>query len=463
MKKRQLIFGFLFSLSLTLFAQSPVRADELFVDKQYLQAKEQYQNLLSVYPQNQLYQYRYARCLQETGMAEEAIRWFERAGEKYALRNFYLGVLYAQTYRFEQAILALEKYMATIDDTHDRYHECEQWIDYAKKGQKYLKRVEDIIIIDSLKLNKKNLLSVYELSEESGKLSKDSVGFIFVNARGDRMVREVKSANTENPEYRLVTSERLLTEWTEYDTLPEPINVGANIRYPFMMSDGMTLYYASDSEDGLGGYDIYVTRYNPSTGVWLTPENIGFPFNSNANDYLYVVDEQRRVGMFATDRFTSANDVMVYLFALNESKRLLRDTTEDYIRMAAQLLISKSLDLTDFPQKSTAVTDSDKQERQQPLFVINDSTVYNSWLEFSNEQTQNLAKQYIELTKRIQKETISLQEQRQKYRISDDTEQRNRLTSVILRQEKTLRNMNEERKSLLKQLRLLETEALAQP
>lgn len=48
---------------------------------------------------------------------------------------------------------------------------------------------------------------------------------------------------------------RLLDGWSE----PEPLtslNEQGNVNYPFLMSDGITLYYASDGEGSLGGYDI---------------------------------------------------------------------------------------------------------------------------------------------------------------------------------------------------------------
>lgn len=43
---------------------------------------------------------------------------------------------------------------------------------------------------------------------------------------------------------------------------------------PVCLSDGVTIYYATDGE-GLGGYDIFVTRYNTNTDSYLTPENVG--------------------------------------------------------------------------------------------------------------------------------------------------------------------------------------------
>ena len=61
--------------------------------------------------------------------------------------------------------------------------------------------------------------------------------------------------------------------------------------YPFMLSDGTTLYFAENGEESLGGYDLFVTRYSSSSHEYLKPENLGMPFNSPYNDYMLVIDE----------------------------------------------------------------------------------------------------------------------------------------------------------------------------
>lgn len=63
---------------------------------------------------------------------------------------------------------------------------------------------------------------------------------------------------------------RLLDGWSE----PEPLmslNEQGNVNYPFLMSDGITLYYASDGEGSLGGYDIFVTRYDSEMAIIFVP------------------------------------------------------------------------------------------------------------------------------------------------------------------------------------------------
>lgn len=97
-----------------------------------------------------------------------------------------------------------------------------------------------------------------------------------------------------------------------------------DINWPFMLADGTTLYFAAKGEESIGGFDIFMTRYDETTKSFLKPENIGMPFNSAANDYLYIVDEYDGFGWFATDRNQPEGMVCIYSFLLN-------DVRENYI------------------------------------------------------------------------------------------------------------------------------------
>ena len=115
--------------------------------------------------------------------------------------------------------------------------------------------------------------------------------------------------------------------------MPGSINESGNANDPFVLSDGVTIYYATDGE-GLGGYDIFVTRYNTNTDSYLTPENVGMPFNSPYNDYMYVIDEYNNLGWFTSDRFQPEEKVCIYVFIPNSSKQ-----TYNYEAMDPQQMI----------------------------------------------------------------------------------------------------------------------------
>lgn len=429
------------AFSSALCAQNPALADELFTQKDYSAARGQYKLLLNTAPKFPLYLYRYARCLQETGATEEAIHYFQLAGEKYALRNFYLGELYSQTYQFAEAIESFEAYLATLDAADERVESIQKQIEYCRQGQRYLRRVEKITVVDSL---------VFHL---------DTIDEIIPDVQSQRPFRYASQLGL------IYSCQRLLNGWSEPDYLPEPVNTDAQQINPCVLADGVTIYFASDREGGLGGYDIYRSRFNTNTNTYLNPENVGFPFNSNADDYFMIIDENEGLGYFATNRGCAADYAIMYTYLLNEEPEYLHDTTPEFMRMAAQM---KAYDKVDKAQLNLHAGNAQTEEDEfaideQPdnkktvdfVFVINDSTVYTAFSDFKTEEARELYQNVLDSETTISDEIANLDKLRAEYYQADD-ETRKQLAPVILVAEKTIQNLLDEKKSLIKQIRQLE-------
>ena len=439
---------------LPLYSQTAAKADELFNSRDYGEALVVYEKLLNASPQSPLYQYRYARCLQETGQRTLAIEWFEKAGERYALRNYHLGRLYMEAYRFADASDCLNKYKESLSDQPDRMAEIDSCLAYCRLAERYLKRVEDIAVIDSAILPNDRILSFYNLSSESGSLSVTDGLVSFCTSLGD-----YKCSSVGNDSLILRSCINILGEWTDCDTLPENVNAGARQNYPFLLSDGVTLYFASDMAGGLGGYDIYVTRHQTDADVWFAPENLGYPFNSAANDYLYVIDEVNGVGWFATDRNSPSGYVTVYKFVVNSEKIIIKDA--DLARLRAQML---SLRYGVAPQKKPAdeqpiaVADSETEptEEEQTTIVITDRIVYHSVSEFRSPQARTLYLQSEALAAEISAEEEALCQERLSYLSQRENKT---LASSIETRERKLLDMYPQLRELTYQMRQTEITA----
>ncbi len=71
--------------------------------------------------------------------------------------------------------------------------------------------------------------------------------------------------------------------WSAPVNLGPVINTAGNEAAPYIAPDGRTLYFSSDTHPGMGGMDMYVSKWNGSS--WGEPENLGTPLNSEFDDY----------------------------------------------------------------------------------------------------------------------------------------------------------------------------------
>ena len=452
--RKILIFILCITSFVALHSQTHSSADKLFQACNYAEAQKAYTALLKTYPTNALYLYRFARCAQELGDDTTALAYFEKAGDRYMLKYFYIGEICMRMWRMEDAIKAYNTYLQSLKEPNEREAYIQQQIAKAEKTQRYLRRVERLQVIDSVEVAADSMLHVCLLSAESGKLTLDSLGrTIYTNQRGDRQLRTTLHDST----YILVTSHRLLDDWTQPDTLPQNINFTHEQRSPYLLSDGVTLYFAANDSNGLGGLDIYVSRYNMATEQFTTPENIGMPYNSPANEYMMVLDETRQIGYLATDRFAAEGHVHVYSFVIPEQKQYWRDITIDslvsYARLE-QFEVSQVDSTIHIAVEAIENTD----EIADFCFVINDSIIYHSLNDFRH----TIAKEKFQEWQKTEKQHLVEQQQltnlRTQYAIADE-DTKKELTPTILNLERHQSLLVKHCQTLLREIRQIEMSA----
>ena len=107
--------------------------------------------------------------------------------------------------------------------------------------------------------------------------------------------------------------------WTKPVNLGDTVNSRGNEMSPFIHPDGRTLYLASDGHIGLGGYDMYICRQD-SSGHWTKPENLGYPINTNKDEFGLIVNPSGNRAYFASDIGVN-NGRDIYYFDLPEPAR----------------------------------------------------------------------------------------------------------------------------------------------
>lgn len=293
--------------------------------------------------------------------------------------------------------------------------------------KKMLAHVERIVVVDSLTVPKDDFFRNYRLYPSTGRiLSGDEVAASlkatafpkdfggspltgFTNEFNDYLVW----AQEDTTGYlRLAQSYRLIGDkWSEPEFTPPLLNFGtddfdeeepvqANAAFPFMLDDGQTLYFASDNELSLGGYDIFVATKEPSTGEFLIPSNVGMPFNSPYDDYLLVHDSEAGAGWWATDRNQLEDDITIYIYILSDEPVNVDRSDENLLSYAT---LSGWQELQDEEEQALArkmreqISRIREPERRNPDFLLPmpAGKSYRFFSDFRSPAAANMMRSYL--------------------------------------------------------------------
>ncbi len=349
-------------------------------------------------------------------------------------------------YDFAQAESLLnERIEEKISKRKEPTRKEEEQLAYARKAQQMMSAVEKVVVFDSIVIPRNRILGALPLSQESGKVlpNANPESTQFKSEMGDIVISVQKN---NKGTFQLYASDVLNTEVTEPKPLPgldEEPDVQYN--YPYMMSDGVTLYFAKQGEESLGGYDIFMTRYDADDRRFLIPENIGMPFNSPANDYLLCIDESYNIGSFVSDRYTHPDTVCVYYFIPNAVRRVYieEEIGQKALRQLARL---SSIQLTwdeEVKVKAALMRLHQCQEEKQSedsdgfRFVVADNRVYNSLKGFSVPAARQAAEQWQNMLEAKKQMMLKLNESRNAY-ANADMQEKQAIGAKILSMEQQL-------------------------
>ena len=334
---------------------------------------------------------------------------------------------------------------------------------------------QQILFIDSIVADKDQVLAQIHLSEDAGQLmtsktftGKAVSGQAFVNEMGNKAYLSLPDDSLKQ---QLYTCDLLGGEWSQPEAL-QGLNDGLiETSYPYMLADGQTLYFAGQGEESIGGYDIFFTRYDAHSGRFLKPENLGMPFNSEANDYLYVIDEYRQLGYFVTDRRQPEGKVCIYIFVPAESRQTydaggyseqpirdfaaitrIADTWTDKKAREAAMARLKAVNSA---QKRVKTVAPDAQQR----LVITDALTYSTASDFKSKEAASLYQQLVQVRQKLSQLESQTEQLRTLYHQAGKAERKS-LQTEIIEAEGELKALYATEKRLEKQTRQAEIKVI---
>lgn len=286
-----------------------------------------------------------------------------------------------------------------------------------------------LMFIDSVVVDKKDFLNSLPLNKESGKLTyfnsffnanKEVNTTVYINEFNNRSYY----AEGDSTQSSIYTIDKLGNKWSIPVKINEITTDYQNPDYPFLCSDGVTLFFGAKGPKSMGGYDIFMTRYNGDDGTWYEPENYGLPYNSTANDYLLAIDDYDQLGWLVTDRRQEEGKVCIYTFVPTTPRQNFEndDLTKKQLNSFARIL--KIEDTWQFGNREAALkrvedlkkrNTQDKKATSNINFVINDNVTYHSISEFKSPAAREKYKQLVALQDKYNQNIATLQQLRDDY------------------------------------------------
>lgn len=294
----------------------------------------------------------------------------------------------------------------------------------CRKGENGLRGVDRVIIVDSVVVDKKDFLKAYPIAADMGSLTLSEKGDIVqyqtqLNGMVLYPVHATDSTDLQIMRYYL-ENDRL----TEGEAI-EGLGIEGDINYPFLMPDGQTFYFAARCDEGYGNYDLYATRYDSDSKQFYQAENMGFPYNSYANDYMLVIDEAANLGWFASDRYQPHGKVCIYTFIPNESRQTIDYESTDLseLQNLASLQSISAIPLTDEQKQAKAQAKKRLSTVNSQLstvnshkdfeFVLNDQRICYTLDDFKTPEAKQLCSEWVQKTKNYTALNNQLQEMRE--------------------------------------------------
>jgi hypothetical protein len=317
-----------------------------------------------------------------------------------------LGDYYYKKLDYPAAIECYEDFLdLTTDDSLSAVFQKK--LNVVSQLERMVNNCYKVCIIDSVVVDKAGFLSAYRMGNDVGKISSCSDyfddeqldGYAYSTERG--MDVYFSDLDEKRGRLRLYSNTKIGDGWGKAVPLTG-FETNGNDNYPFMLSDGVTLYFASDGDASIGGYDIFVSRFDIENSRFLRPDNMGMPFNSTANDYMMAVNEVANIGWFASDRNQPEDKVCVYVFIPDAERERYDSDALGFKKMLAYSMISSIADtwtdeelMRKARQQMTMLAYARNDEVcDSPVFVIDDDCEYRSEKEFRSADACALFKEW---------------------------------------------------------------------
>ncbi len=244
-------------------------------------------------------------------------------------------------YNFPEAVKYCEAAIDVLDSTASA--KAEEQLLLARNGLNMMGFCSQPVVVAKQTFPLQDFLLFYPLQDFSWRKSPnqlDSLG-------GDNLSRAIYvpdgakdiyySAKDEEGIRNIYSTHLTDSLWSVPALINEQMTSSSDEIYPMLSPDGQSLYFASKGLYGMGGYDLYVSQWNKETGDWDVPVNMGFPYSSPYDDFLFVNTSDGKYSIFASNRECGRDSVTIYVLEYDSMPVRKAVTEVDELRNLAAL------------------------------------------------------------------------------------------------------------------------------
>lgn len=244
-------------------------------------------------------------------------------------------------YNFAEAVQYSESAVEALDSTASA--RAEEQLLMARNGLNMMSFCSQPTVVAKQTFPLKDFFLFYPLKDHSWRKTPnqlDSLG-------GDNLSRAIfipdgsrdiyYSAKDEEGIRNIYATHLTDSLWSVPTLINEQMTSSSDEIYPMLSPDGQSLYFASKGLYGMGGYDLYVSNWNSETNDWDMPVNMGFPYSSPYDDFLFVNTEDGKYSIFASNRECGRDSVTIFVLEYDSMPVRKAVTDVDELRALASL------------------------------------------------------------------------------------------------------------------------------
>ncbi|MBI3500334.1 MAG: PD40 domain-containing protein [Bacteroidetes bacterium] len=311
------------------------QANKLFEEEDFVKAYPLFSQLLSLYPKDAQYNYKFGTCLlYSAGDKEKAIPYLEYAAKRQNQNVdkevfFYLGKAYHLNYRFDEAIRFYNKYKSNASSKKAEHYDVERQIEMCGSGKNLLKNVTDLTVLEKKEVPEADFFRSYNLSEFNAKIivkpddlkssadkKKKEEGVMYLAPDRKEIYYSSYGEDGKNGKDIYFVTRTASGDLSKPTRLNDAINTKYDEDFPFLHPNGKILYFCSKGHNSMGGYDIFKSEWNESTQSWGKPVNMDFAINTPDDDILFISDAEDKSAYFSSRRESAQGMFMVYKIKL---------------------------------------------------------------------------------------------------------------------------------------------------